>query len=160
MPSCSRCSFTWPMLTSSRWNIPAARAACTDVSLNTTNECESELVSSTGQYCVVLSINNHNNCEGYTHRLHVVDRQYHYLPCEKCSGRPAPLEAITGMRTLFCTALTRGISYPWHCPSMLIQFSMISPAPKASHTYRYDICDDSYQRHHPLDRHPLCSCLS
>lgn len=45
------------------------------------------------------------------------------------------------MLTLFCTALTSGMSYPRHCPSMLMQFSMISPAPKASHTYRYDTCD-------------------
>ena len=38
--------------------------------------------------------------------------------CEKCSGEPAPLEAMTGMVTAFATASTSSVSKPLPWPSL------------------------------------------
>jgi len=50
----------------------------------------------------------------------------------KVVGFPAPLLAIMGMVTAFETADMRAWSKPLHCPSISMQFSIISPAPSAS----------------------------
>mmetsp|Transcript_11287 Transcript_11287/g.27659 ORF Transcript_11287/g.27659 Transcript_11287/m.27659 type:complete len:279 (-) Transcript_11287:904-1740(-) len=52
--------------------------------------------------------------------------------CVKCSGLPAPLDAMTGMVTAPLTARTRSRSKPWPTPSLSMQLSRISPAPSAA----------------------------
>ena len=50
----------------------------------------------------------------------------------KCSGAPAPLLAMTGMPTAPVTMSTSSRSKPLPAPSRSMQFSRISPAPRAS----------------------------
>ncbi|KAJ6260585.1 LOW QUALITY PROTEIN: hypothetical protein Dda_4811 [Drechslerella dactyloides] len=51
---------------------------------------------------------------------------------KKCSGLPAPLEAITGSFTTLFTSLINSRSNPEFVPSLSIQFNKISPHPIAS----------------------------
>ena len=50
----------------------------------------------------------------------------------KCSGHPAPEEAMTGMDTASDTSPTSSWSNPFPWPSSSMQLSRISPAPRAS----------------------------
>lgn len=134
MPDAAMCAFTSSMDTSRRWKMPAASAAAAPVRSNTSKQSErapnqqpalmqQEVYTLTCQVMLCVHTNvkvfNTPGESSSVGLVHVCSTSsiYRLYTSAKCSGAPAPLEAMTGMVTAEETASTSSKSKPVPLPT-------------------------------------------